>query len=312
MIRYVEVTGLTGPPTMEMLTAINVRSALEQTGSISFSDDMLNKVQHNILWGQQTNLMMVPTDCDQRDERLGWTGDSALASEEALSQFDMGAFYHNWAKMIDESSPHGAVADTIPTRPGGGNGAAGSSADASWASVFPSVIWGMLKYTGDTSVGQFWFGLQRFMDNEWTHLGSPADITKIFAQFGDWVPPPSGQGFKGDGKVATKYSAGFSFVNDLVHMVEVAQHVGTAAEVTKWGGILEQAKALFNKQYYNDAEKYSTGIPGEEGNLNPGAGWFPWFGQVCHAYCSRTVGCATRTVLQPYSRVHMRTARRRG
>ena len=96
--RHVEVTGLSSPPDMEMVTAINVRSALKQTGTISFSDPMMNNVQHNILWGQQTNLMMVPTDCDQRDERLGWTGDSALASEEALNQFDMGAFYHNWVR----------------------------------------------------------------------------------------------------------------------------------------------------------------------------------------------------------------------
>ena len=97
--RYVEVTGLPDdmPPTMEMLTFINVRSAVEQTGTLSTSDPMFNNVQHNILWGQQTNLMMIPTDCDQRDERLGWTGDSALTSEEALSQFDLGAFFHNWA-----------------------------------------------------------------------------------------------------------------------------------------------------------------------------------------------------------------------
>ena len=75
--------------------------------------------------------MMIPTDCDQRDERLGWTGDSALTSEEALSNFDLGAFFHNWAKMIDESSPNGAVGDTIPTGPGGGNVAADKSADES-------------------------------------------------------------------------------------------------------------------------------------------------------------------------------------
>jgi alpha-L-rhamnosidase len=56
-------------------------------------------VQHNLLWGQATNLMMVPTDCDQRDERFGWTGDSALTSEEALSNFDLGAFYHNWCRF---------------------------------------------------------------------------------------------------------------------------------------------------------------------------------------------------------------------
>ena len=158
--------------------------------------------------------------------------------------------------MIDESSPNGAVGDIIPEHAGGGNGAAGSSADASWASVFPSVVWGMLKYTGDTTVGQYWHGLTRFMDNEWNHLGSPPDIKKIFAQFGDWVPPPSGQGFIGDGKVSIQYSAGFSFVNDLVHVVELAQHVGTAADVTKYSTILAQAKTLFHTTWYNADKKY--------------------------------------------------------
>ena len=101
-----------------------VHSDVESSSALRFeagtAAPFLNQLQSNIEWTQRDNLHSVPTDCDQRDERLGWTGDSALASEEALSQFDMGAFYHNWAKMIDESSPHGAVADTIPTRPGGG------------------------------------------------------------------------------------------------------------------------------------------------------------------------------------------------
>ena len=71
--------------------------------------------------------------------------------------------------MIDESSPNGAVGDTIPTRPGGGNAPASGSADASWASVFPSIIWGLLKYKGDTTVGQFWPGLTRFMVRQLRH-----------------------------------------------------------------------------------------------------------------------------------------------
>jgi len=258
--RYVEVTGLEEPPTLDMITAINIRSSVEEIGTISFSDPMMNNVQHNLLWGQATNLMMVPTDCDQRDERLGWTGDSALTADEALSNYDLGAFYHNWAKMIDESSPHGAVGDTIPGGPGAGNSAAGSSADASWASVFPSVVWGLLKYNGDTTVGQFWPGLTRFIDNEWDHLGTPPDISKIFAQFGDWVPPPSGQGFSGDSKVPTQFSAGFSFVNDMSHVVELSRHVGTAADVEKYTSILAQARTLFHNKWFDaDKKYYATG-----------------------------------------------------
>ena len=64
-------------------------SGMEQSGTAAFSDLMLNQVQHNILWGQADNLMMIPTDCDNRDERLGWTGDSALSSVEASLNYDM-------------------------------------------------------------------------------------------------------------------------------------------------------------------------------------------------------------------------------
>ena len=72
--------------------------------------------------------------------------------------------------MIDETSPNGAVGGIIPTRAGGGNDPASASADASWASVFPSIVWGLLKYKGDTTVGQFWPGLTRFMVRSSYHL----------------------------------------------------------------------------------------------------------------------------------------------
>ena len=208
---------------------------------------MMNNVQHNLLWGQATNLMMVPTDCDQRDERLGWTGDSALTAEEALNNFDLGAFYHNCARMIDESSPIGAVGDTIPTRPGGGNLPATNSADASWGSVFPQVVWGLLKYNGDTTVGRYWAGLQRFMANEWGHIGDTGakDITKMFAQFGDWCPPPPAK------MVTKEFSAGFSFVNDLKATIELARHVGTAAELAHWMDVQAQATKMFHASWFD-------------------------------------------------------------
>jgi alpha-L-rhamnosidase len=254
--RHVEVTGLEEPPTLDMLTAINVRSAVEQAGSISFSDPMMNNVQHNLLWGQATNLMMVPTDCDQRDERYGWTGDSALTAEEASNNFDLGAFYHNWLQMIDESSPNGAVPDTIPRGPGAGNSPASKSADASWASVYPSVAYALLKYNGDTTIVKHWEGLQRFIDNEWGHIGNTTkDITKMFAQFGDWCPPPPAK------RITAEFTAGFSFVNDVAAVVEIARNVGTPSEVAKYEAILAEARTMFHKAWYDTG----NGVYGDGG-----------------------------------------------
>jgi len=106
--RYVElvISGVANPepPTQDMLTAINIRSGLAQTGTAASSDLMMNDVQHLFLWGQADNLMMIPTDCDQRDERLGWTGDSALTAHEASLNYDMGAFFHNWAQVHQDPS----------------------------------------------------------------------------------------------------------------------------------------------------------------------------------------------------------------
>ena len=103
--RYVELTfpgaksGSIVPPTLETLTAIMTRSSVDLTGDLVFGDEMLQKVHHNYLWGQASNLMMVPSDCDNRDERFGWTGDSALTADEASVNFDLSSFYDNWARM---------------------------------------------------------------------------------------------------------------------------------------------------------------------------------------------------------------------
>jgi len=69
-----------------------MRSSVAQTGYFYSDNDVLNKVQSAILWGQADNLMSVPSDCDQRDERKGWMGDAQLSSEEALFNYDMPAF----------------------------------------------------------------------------------------------------------------------------------------------------------------------------------------------------------------------------
>ena len=85
--RYCEVTGLATPLLASDIIMYEVHSDLAQTGHAEFSNALYNQIQHNCVWGQKSNLMSVPTDCDQRDERRGWMGDAALTAEEATYNF---------------------------------------------------------------------------------------------------------------------------------------------------------------------------------------------------------------------------------
>lgn len=76
--RYVEITGLSAKPDLETVTGIVVHSDARLTSSFECSNPMLNQLHSNIVWGQRSNYLEVPTDCPQRDERLGWTGDTQI------------------------------------------------------------------------------------------------------------------------------------------------------------------------------------------------------------------------------------------
>ena len=84
--------------------------------------------------------MMVPSDCDNRDERFGWTGDAALTADEANVNFDLSSFYTNWARMLDDGSQDGQVPSWVPGGPGHHGGS-----DASWMSAFPSAVYAIFK-----------------------------------------------------------------------------------------------------------------------------------------------------------------------
>ena len=119
--RYVEVTGFPGTPALDTVRGRVVHTAVEPVGSFAASKDILNGLQRIITWGQKTNLHGVPTDCDQRDERMGWMGDAQGTAEEAILNFDMAAFYTNFVRDIrDVQDEKGRLSDTVPHVWGGG------------------------------------------------------------------------------------------------------------------------------------------------------------------------------------------------
>jgi len=175
----------------------------------------LNKIQHGVVWGQKSNLMSLPTDCPQRDERRGWMGDAALTSEEALLNFEMSALYTHWLNIIvDDQGARGYVSNTVPNLGDNSPGA------PNWQTAYPTVVWSLLKYRGDFDiVEKHWEPLQayyNFFNGQYESTG----LANFFTGFGDWVPPPPNPMANGH------LVAAFSYCRDLVLLADMAKALG--------------------------------------------------------------------------------------
>ncbi|CAN5447537.1 family 78 glycoside hydrolase catalytic domain [soil metagenome] len=142
--RYVEVTGYPGTPTTADITGIVVSSATPETGTFSTSDKLINQLQHNIVWGMRSNYFEVPTDCPQRDERLGWMGDAQIFVKTATFNSDVAAFMGKWTQDVqDGQNAAGSFADVSPRI-----GVAVNAAPA-WGDAGVIVPWTLFQIYGD-------------------------------------------------------------------------------------------------------------------------------------------------------------------
>ncbi|HEX3800074.1 MAG TPA: family 78 glycoside hydrolase catalytic domain [Verrucomicrobiae bacterium] len=119
--RYVELTGLASKPEADAVTGIVIASDNPRTGEFSCSDPRVNQLQSNIQWGQRGNYLSVPTDCPQRDERLGWMGDAQVFIRTATYNADVASFFTKWLVDVDDGqSSSGSFSDVNPNTMGGG------------------------------------------------------------------------------------------------------------------------------------------------------------------------------------------------
>lgn len=142
--RYVEVAGAPTPLTAEALTAIVLHSETPPTGEFECSDPLLNQLQQNIQWGQRGNFLEVPTDCPQRDERLGWTGDAQVFVRTAAFNMDVAAFFTKWQKDLAEAQT--ALGQIPPVAP---EVAIGEDGGPAWADAVLICPWTIYQCYGD-------------------------------------------------------------------------------------------------------------------------------------------------------------------
>lgn len=178
--RYVELTGFPGTPTADSLTGLAAWTDGVDTGTFSTSDPLVNQLQHNILWGARSNMLSIPTDCPQRDERLGWTGDIAAFGATSTFNFDTQGLLAKFADdMVDAQRSDGAFTDVAPD-------VLGMAGKAGWGDagvVVPYVLW---QRYGDLSAADKHFdAMARWV--EYLKSTAGADLIRNHETHGDWL-----------------------------------------------------------------------------------------------------------------------------
>jgi alpha-L-rhamnosidase len=242
--RYVELTGIPGVPTLDAIRGKVIHSAVEQVGSFSCSNPILNQLQRLILWGQKTNLHSIPTDCNQRDERMGWLGDAHLTAEEAMMNFDMGAFYTKFIKDIrDVQDKDGTITDTVPyiwgQRP----------ADPAWGAAYPLLCWYMYRYYGDMRIlEEHYEGVKKYV--EFLRSKSAASLLE-YSYYGDWVAIEMTPG---------SFVSSFYYYYSVLLLKKMAERLHHEAEAKTYKDLAVKIKDAFHKKYFDaETRSYANG-----------------------------------------------------
>ena len=182
------------------LSAIALYSDVEDNGEFSCSNELVNKLQSSIRWGAKSNFVDIPTDCPQRDERMGWTGDIALFSPTAAYNFDMSRFLEKWFKDVrSEQNKGGGIPVTVPlvVVPGQWEIMIPMAVDH-WGDVCILAPWAEYKMRGDLGLLKTMYPtMKRYMKacKFWASLGSVGKhkyIWKLLHHYGDWCAPGIG------------------------------------------------------------------------------------------------------------------------
>ncbi|MBD3375050.1 Bacterial alpha-L-rhamnosidase [candidate division KSB1 bacterium] len=185
--RYVAIEGYPGTPDLDTITGIVIHSDYEITGTFACSNELINQLQHNIQWGQRGNFLDVPTDCPQRDERLGWTGDAQAFAPTAAFNADVAAFYTKWlADLALDQKESGAIPHVIPNclNRKDPNANAGSSG---WADAGVIVPWSVYLAYGDKRILERQYeSMKKWIEYMQTKAGDNY-LWQEGHHYGDWL-----------------------------------------------------------------------------------------------------------------------------
>lgn len=238
--RYVEVTGFPGTPTLDSITGVVFHTAAPYTGTFSSASEIANQIWKNTMWGQRGNLESVPTDCPQRDERLGWMGDAGIFWRAAAYNMDMQAFTHKWMRdVVDAQSKEGGFPDVAPRVIDNSDGA------PAWGDAGVIVPWTAWRQYGDRRiVAENWAAMER-----WMNYIHEQNLDLIWTKrrnndFGDWVPANS---TTPKDLIATAYWA-----QDAKMMMDMARAIHRDPDSAKYSRLNDGIREAFIHKFVRD------------------------------------------------------------
>jgi alpha-L-rhamnosidase len=255
--RYVEVDGWPGELTDGALTAVVVSSDLQRTGEFSCSSDLLNQLHSNAVWGTLGNFLDVPTDCPQRDERLGWTGDIAAFTPSAAFLFDVEAFLRDWLADLaaEQQAADGLVAAVIPDVLKYVNADASQrsfpdhDSTALWSDAAVWVPWALWQAYGDRSVLADQFDSMAAHVRRVETLVSPTGLWDTGFQYGDWLDPTAPPEDPGLAKADNGVVATACLVRSATIVAATAALLGRTDDQAHFAEVAARTKAAFLEHY---------------------------------------------------------------
>lgn len=244
--RYIGVSGI-DPKDIEIV-ALPIYSSLHEIGSFSCSDERINRLQSNIKWSGRSNFVDIPTDCPQRDERMGWTGDIALFASTACYNFDMTRFLSKWLKdMRNEQGRGGGIPIIIPKQ--------GSNvpvvAVACWSDSCVMVPYALYLESGDEKILEDnYLMMKKYLHavKFWTHLSGfgryKRNIWKLLYQYGDWCAP---YGNIMDWMKKGKWIATAFYFNSVNLVSKIAGILNKTDDQKHYQDLAEEIKISFKK-----------------------------------------------------------------
>ena len=238
--RYFEIFGSPTLPEIVSVKACVVHSDVEPIGSFHCSNDLINKIHQNILRGQLSNLMSIPTDCTQRDERHGWLGDAHLIAEESMFDFDMAAFFAKFLRDIrNAQKDDGSLPDAVPPYTG-----RLFPADPAWSSAYITIAWYVYWIYGDLEVLEDHFEMMRkyvaFLKSH-----AEGNVIKALGKYGDWCPP----GSIAPKRTPVELTATWYYYQDTLLLSRIARALNKEKDYTELSGLAEDIRHAFNSMF---------------------------------------------------------------
>lgn len=246
--RYVKVEGFTKEPALDQFTGCVLYSDLDQTGWISTNHEKVNQLIQNAMWGQKCNYVDVPTDCPQRDERMGWTADTQVFSGTACFNMDSYNFLRKFSHDLYETQmEYGHVTSVVPAFHENG------PTCSVWGDAATIVPWNLYLYYGDATILKEQFESMR----QWVDYIKGIDeatggrrFWDVGFHFGDWLAldGEGDDGFKGateDGYIATAY-----YYNSANIVAKAAKILGKEEEAAYYSTLDQEIKAALQAEYF--------------------------------------------------------------